>query len=92
MAELVRVFHNLPVDEAQRLADSLAERRVPLVWKKGNVRRVLDPEIPLRSQILILLASTAEAVSVDVLRSWCDYENSAYFKKLLRGIHTKRLV
>ena|SRR5215831_1318490 len=33
MAELVRVYHNLSTEEAQRLADTLVERRIPLIWR-----------------------------------------------------------
>ena len=32
LAELVRVFHNLSIEEAQQLVDAIAERRVPLIW------------------------------------------------------------
>jgi hypothetical protein len=54
MAELVRVYHSLSVAEAQRLVDSLVERRIPLVWESGDIRRVLDPSMTVRDQILVL--------------------------------------
>src|SRR5437764_12257932 len=41
MAELVRVFHNLSIEDAQQLVDALAERRIPLVWQRGAMKRVL---------------------------------------------------
>src|SRR3972149_2191947 len=52
MAELVRVFHGVSTEEAQTLVDVLAERRIPLVWKSGEIRRVLNPDLPLKDQIL----------------------------------------
>lgn len=43
VAELIRVFHAVPVDEAQRLVDSLVERTVPVIWRVSNAVRVLEP-------------------------------------------------
>jgi len=48
LAELVRVFHNLSIGEAQQLVDAIAERRVPLIWQGMQVKRVLDPKIKTR--------------------------------------------
>ena len=92
MAELCRVLHNLSIDDAQRLVDSLAERRVPLVWRGANVRRVLDPKMKLKDQILLLMASSADTVSSDDLMKWCDSKNKSYFFKLLRKMHSNRLI
>ena len=93
MAELVRVLHNLPTtEEAQAIVDSLATRRVPLIWENGNVRRVLDPKLSLRDQVLLLAASTATPASVTELMSWTDYKNKVYFGKLIKGLHDARLI
>jgi hypothetical protein len=51
LAELVRVFHNLSILEAQQLVDAIAERRVPLIWQGDDVKRVLNPKIEVRDQI-----------------------------------------
>lgn len=90
MAELVRVLHSVHVDEAQALVDNLVERRVPIVWKGGNMKRVLDPSMPLKDQILVLLASTTGQVAVSDLLLWTDTKNKTYFLKLLRQLHRKR--
>src|SRR5665213_495497 len=39
MAELVRVFHNVTIPEAQDIVDKFAERRTPLLWIGDNMRR-----------------------------------------------------
>ena len=54
MGELVRVFHKVSIEEAQSLVDSLAQRRVPLIWEGNGIRRVLQPSMNLQSQILVL--------------------------------------
>jgi hypothetical protein len=45
MAELVRVLHQLSVSDAQKIVDALIERKTPLVWDSGTVKRVLMPEL-----------------------------------------------
>jgi hypothetical protein len=92
MAELIRVFHNVPVKEAQDIVDELAERRMPLLWISDSMRRVLDPSLSLRDQILVLLCTSPAKVFTADLMSWTDYKNTTYFKKLLRLMHKDRLI
>lgn len=93
MAELVRVFHGVSTAEAQQVVDSLVERRIPLVWKSGDVRRVLDPNTTLKDQILLLLGSCAsgQATADDVFK-WTDYDKRPYFNRLLRTLHKARMI
>jgi hypothetical protein len=92
MAELVRVYHALSTKAAQHLVDTLVERRIPLVWEGENVRRVLDPTMKLRPQILVLLATSSGKVATSDLLEWIGYENHSYFLKLLREMHSERLI
>ena len=69
MAEIVRVFHNVDLSDAQTLVDSLVERRIPLVWQSGNIKRVLDPSMGLKDQILLLISSAPSKVKVEDLKS-----------------------
>lgn len=77
MAELVRVFHNVPIQEAQQIVDKLAERRMPLLWIGDNMRRVLDPKMGLREQILVLLCTSPEKIATNDLKSWTGYKKTA---------------
>lgn len=92
MAELVRVLHGLTLQEAQQIVDALAERRVPLVWVGDGVRRVLNPTLPLKNQVLLLLASSPTPALTAELMGWTGYKNRAYFLRLLRGMHEERLL
>jgi hypothetical protein len=92
LAELIRELHSLKTDEAQQLVDAIAERRIPLVWQSGNVKRVLVTTASLEEQVLLLIASSAGAVSSADLFEWLDYENKAYFSTLLRKMHKERKV
>ncbi|MCX5895965.1 MAG: hypothetical protein NTZ51_09075 [Proteobacteria bacterium] len=92
LAEMVRVFHGLSTEEAQQLVDNLAERRLTLVWKSGDIRRVLNPELSLKDQTLLLIGSIAGKVAVEQLFSWTGQKNRAYFNKLIRTLHEKRYI
>lgn len=92
MAELVRVLHGLSTEDAQELVDRIVERRIPLVWQRGSMKRVLDPTLSLKNQVTVLLASSPSAIKVSELQKWCDYKDTAYFLRLLRRLHTGRLI
>ena len=92
MGEMIRVLHDVTVGEAQALVDSLAQRRVPLVWEGQNTRRILRPELRIQSQILLFLVTSNGPVSPTDLLGWLDYKNAGYFRTLLRNMHKQRLV
>lgn len=92
MAELIRVLHQLPTDEAQRVVDQLVERRIPTVWQIGEIRRVLNPQLKLPDQIMLLVASCATGCSVDQLCDWTEYKNASYLRKVVRDLHAKRYI
>ena len=92
MGELIRVFHNVTIKEAQSLVDSLAQRRIPLIWEGHETRRVLHPNLSIESQILLLLATSKNHVRSSDLLQWIEYRNVGYFRTLLRRMHGERLV
>ena len=92
MAELIRVLNDVTVAEAQELVDSIAERRIPLVWESGSMKRVLDPGMPLCDQLLVLISSSPSSVEVDCLFEWSDYDHREFVDSLLKSHHEKRLV
>ncbi len=92
MAELIRVFHNMPIHDAQKLADSLVDRRTPLVWQSGDIRRVLKPDLTIRYQILLLLSSSSTPIATADLLRWIEPSNRSYFYRILRDMHSSRLI
>ena len=92
MGELIRVFHNVSTEEAQSLVDSLAQRRVPLIWDGHNNRRVLKVNLTIQSQILLLLATSRKPLRTADLVRWIEYQNVGYFRTLLRRMHSQRLL
>ena len=92
MGELLRVYQNIDVEEAQVLVDFVTERRIPIVWQSEDIRRVLHPDLPIPDQILLLVASSASKVTFNELLKWLDYSNKQYFKKILQKLHKDRFI
>lgn len=92
LSELIRVFHSISTEEAQQLVDSLVERRIPIVWKGEEVRRVLNPDLSLRNHILLLLVSSSGKASADEVFKWSGYDKRGYFNRLVSQMHDKRLL
>ncbi len=92
MAELVRVFHSLSTTDAQQVVTQLVERRIPIIWQIGDIKRVLDTTLKLPDQTLLLIASCPAVCDTDELFTWLDYKNRGYFNKLLRDLHAKRMI
>jgi hypothetical protein len=92
MAELVRVFHNVSISDAQGIVDKLVERRTPLLWVGDDMRRILDPKMSLPNQILLFLSASPTKIATSDLKNWTGCRDAAYFKKLLRTMHKKRWI
>lgn len=55
LAEFVRLTFNCPPEEAQLIVDSLADRRIPLIWQRGDIIRVLNPKLGFPEKTLAVL-------------------------------------
>lgn len=90
--ELVRVYHNLSTADAQKVVDSLAEMRVPVIWSDGNVKRVLQPKLKLSQQLLLLIATSVPDVSIQELIDWTESKNKKHFMETVRTLHKNRWI
>jgi hypothetical protein len=93
MAELVRIFHGVSTEEAKQTVDALVERKSPLIWEVEDVKRVLEPGITAKNQVLLLLHHSFGWVSESDLFKWVDYSNASMFRSaVLRPLHKARLI
>jgi hypothetical protein len=93
VAELVRVVHEMPIEDAVALIDSLVEREVPLVWRVGDKRRVLDAKMSMKDKTLLLLHGLTGPIGEGVLYDWAEHSNmSVYRRDILRVAHKAKLV
>jgi hypothetical protein len=94
VAELVRVLHQMPVDEAAELVETLVEREVPLVWKIAGKRRVLDPSMAITDKTLLLLHGCSGAVAESALADWAEHGGVlAHFRRdVLKKQHKRKML
>jgi hypothetical protein len=93
LAELVRIFHGVGTQEAQQTVDALTERKTPTIWDVEGVKRVLDPGMSARKQVLMLLHHSTGWVAVPDLLKWIEYSNGSMFRsRVLSPLHKGRLI
>jgi hypothetical protein len=91
LAEVVRIASGLPPDQTQRLVDGIVERKLDMLWKQGDITRVLDTSLTANEQVLILLYDRSPQKG-DELRQAIEYKNSSRFDQLLARLHSQRFI
>jgi hypothetical protein len=99
MAELIRIFHNVSLTEAQSIVESLVTKQIPIIWEIGDHKRVISPpgmKLTTGNKVLLLLyASHPKSVSFSNLLSWTEYDlrNKARFRNtVLKDLHKDDLL
>jgi len=93
LAELVRIFHRVTTKDAQEAVDALIERKTPAIWDVEGVKRVLDPDMSAKNQVLMFLHHSMGWISVTDLFKWVEYSNASMFRSsVLKPMHKGRLI
>ena len=92
MGELVRVLHSVDLSNAQEIISNLSAHKAPSVWVSSKVRRVLNPSLKLKDQIILLVGSLDRKASLDELCQWLEHQNRAYVKRTLNTMHKEKLL
>ena len=94
MAEFVRLTFSCSPQEAQSIVDSLADRRIPLVWQQGEIIRVLDPSLGFRERTLAVLYHLDPTHPSDKeLFAAVEYSSFSKFREnLLSPMHDDALI
>lgn len=93
MAELVRVLHEMNVDEASTLVEGLVERDTPQIWEVNGKRRVLTTRLSMRDKTMLLLHAASGPLSEADLVSWTEHSNAGVYRRdVLRKLHRERLI
>jgi hypothetical protein len=93
MAEFVRQFSKLPLDDSHALVEAVTARTFHIVWSDRDVRRILAPAKTAGQKVLILLYAEARSTKVEQLQKWVEYKNGTDFKrKVLKELHKKALI
>lgn len=92
LGELIRVFHNVSIAEAQKIVDFVTDRKIPLVWESGGMKRILNPSLSLKDQMILLIGSQSIKTKTKDLDTWIESKDKKYFLKTLRQLHKLRLI
>lgn len=94
LCELIRIFHKMPIEEAQDLVDSISLKSLPVIWEIADKKRVLDNKLTAKQKVLLLLYYEPNmAVLTEDLCSWVEYYSPNRFKKrVLDNLHQERLI
>lgn len=94
LAELVRVHYTCSLDDAQKMVDSVIIRPSFLVHKIDDIRRVLNPKLKNRDQVLVLLASEyPNAVQDNQLFEWIEPKSkSTFINGVIKKLHSERFI
>lgn len=93
MAELVRVFHDLPIEQASEAVESLVARDIPVIWQVGARLRVLDPALSMKEKTLLILLGAAAPLTDRELCENVEHSNfSVYRRQVLDAAHDQRLL
>ena len=89
MAELVRMLHNVSVDEAKNMVESLVTKQIPLIWRIEDRTRVISPPgatLSYDQKVLVVLYSDhPEPITVDDLFLWTRHSNKSVFRNKVLG-------
>lgn len=93
MAEMVRIFHSISVDDAQKIVDTLVERKLPLIWQVDEIKRVLNTSLSMIDQTLLLLYSESCWIDESKLCACVEHSNTSIYRRdVLKKLHKKRLL
>lgn len=94
LAELVRLTSNCPPNEAQLIVDALVDRKIPLVWQRDNIIRVLQPALGFREKTLAVLYHLDPMHPSDkVLFDAVEYSTlTNYRRNILDRLHEEALI
>jgi len=91
LAEFVRLAAGTNPNAAQKMIDSIVERRVGVLWKHQGIIRVLESKMDTRDQVLVLLFDSSPLAEAD-LQKIIEYKNITNFRKILKCLHTARMI
>lgn len=87
LAEFVRLYHNVPPDEAHRIVDGLVTRTAPVIQEFDGFLKVLNPALKASDHALILLYHCGSAgATLQELREWVRPSMRANISRTLRQL------
>jgi hypothetical protein len=88
------LYHNLTLEEAQNVINSLNIKVIPEIWNVDGNKRVIKEGFSFPQKVLILLYSESNnKSSLNQLFIWCEYSTLSNFKnRVIIPLHKKKLI
>lgn len=87
LAEFIRLYHNVPADEASTIVDELVTRAAPVVQDFDGFLKVLNPKLQVSDHCVVLLYQRGgEGASFEELHSWVRPKMRANLKRTLDNL------
>lgn len=94
IAELIRIFHKVSIDEASDAIKLIIQKESEHVWAIGPQKRVLIKGLDFKKQTTLLLYGCVDGKATDQqLFEWVEYSSKSMYKtKILKPMHKARLI
>jgi len=94
LAELLRIHYTCSLEDAQKLVNAIIIRPSFLVHTIDNIRRVLNPKLKHRDQVLVILASEhPNPIKDQQLYEWIEPKSkSTFINSVIKKLHSERLI
>jgi len=93
MAEFIRLYHTGNSNEAQRIIDSIVERKIPIIEEFGDNLKVLNPALSVADKILLILYKKyPNYVSTSNLKQWIKTKSPSHITTILRQLDDDAMV
>lgn len=86
LTELIRIFNQCLVSEAQIIVDQINQIRIPIVGEYQGFVKVLDSKLTASDKTLVILYHKQPEPQNDIdLCNWINYKNTTRFKSNILG-------
>lgn len=94
VCELIRIYHNLSITEAQLVINSLNLKMLPDIWNLDNKKRVIRDGLTYSDKVLLILYNELDnKATLKELFQWTEYSSYSMFKsKVIEPLHKKNLI
>jgi len=94
ICELIRIYHQLSLEDAQDIVDVISTRNLPDVWEIAGKKRVLKAGLNYKDVTLLLAYSElGKGVFSEDLFTWTEHSDFSHYKRdVLSQLHNNRLI
>lgn len=93
ISELIRVFHNVSIEDASAAVNYLSARTVPIIWSHGDLTRILHSEMSAKDKTLVFLYSCSVWKDIKEVSGVVEYRNITNFKsRILDPLHKSKCI